>query len=261
MKHRYKQASQHYLKEGSGSKTVLLLHGFLESSTMWQFFIDQFHPIFQIIAPDLLGHGQSEGVGYVYRMEDMAAALNSLLEAENISKVAIIGHSMGGYVALAFAEKYPDKVSQLILLNATPQADSSARKLNRDRAIALVKKNKDAFVRMSIGNLLAENNRERFADGLEALKEETLSMGSQQIIASLEGMKIRKNRLGLWQKIPVPKIIIAGRQDPVIPIDEIQKITDKTTTRLEVLAGGHLSYMEDRENLLKLLKKELIQAV
>lgn len=258
MQYIYKQSSQHYVKIGTGPKTILLLHGFLESSRMWQFFMNHFYPSYQTLAPDLLGHGSSEGIGYVYHMEDMAAAVNSLLEVEKIPKVSIIGHSMGGYVALAFAEMFPDKVAQVILLNSTPQADSSERKLNRDRAIELVKKNKDAFIRMSIANLLAEKNRERYFDELESLKEEALPMTAQQVVASLEGMKIRKNRVQFWKEISVPKMIIAGREDPIIPLDEIQKIADQTTTPLRVMDGGHLSYIEDRENLIKVLSKELI---
>jgi pimeloyl-ACP methyl ester carboxylesterase len=89
----------------------------------------------RVITIDLLGHGETECLGYVHTMEDNADAVHSVLLELGIRKSILVGHSMGGYVALAFAELYPEYVKGLALLNSTASADSEERKLNRDRAI------------------------------------------------------------------------------------------------------------------------------
>lgn len=110
-----------------------------------------------------------------------------------IRKAAFLGHSMGGYAALASAELYPAVVKGLVLLNSTSRADSEDRKTNRDRAISTVKKDYTTFVRLSITNLFNEENREKMITKIEKVKIEALKTSLQDIIASLEGMKIHKD--------------------------------------------------------------------
>src|SRR5690606_19202303 len=102
----------------------------------------------RVICIDLPGHGNTGNFGNIHTMELMAEVVNAVLEHLNIYGVSLVGHSMGGYVSLAFAEKYPEKVTGLVLLNSTPEADSKERKINRDRAVDLVLKNKDAYIKM-----------------------------------------------------------------------------------------------------------------
>jgi len=94
----------------------------------------------RVITIDLLGHGNSECLGYIHSMEDNADMIHEILSELRIRKAIFVGHSMGGYVALAFAELYPETVKGIVLLNSTSRADSEERKLNRDRAIKVVKK-------------------------------------------------------------------------------------------------------------------------
>ncbi len=110
-----------------------------------------------------------------------------------IRKAAFVGHSMGGYVALAFAELYPSTVKSLVLQNSTSKADSEERKTNRDRAIKAVKKDYTTFIRLSIANLFSEENRGKMISEIEKVKTEALKTPLQGIVASLEGMKIRKD--------------------------------------------------------------------
>jgi len=256
MKTTYKQASIHYTKSGDGD-AVLLLHGFLENASMWDFFIENFKNSHTLIAPDLLGHGLSEGLGYVHTTEEMATQVKSIIDIEKIEKITLVGHSMGGYVALALAEKFPKMIQKLILLNSTPKADSKVRKQNRDRAVSLVKKNKNAFVSMSISNLFAEKNRIQFTVEIENLKTEALTMSAKNIAAALEGMKIRKGRSYTLKKITIPKYIIAGTEDPVIPLKEIRVVAEKTETPLIVMEGGHMTSIENREELLAFFREIL----
>lgn len=245
----YKNARIFYTIKGKG-KTLVLLHGFLENSSMWDFLIPKLEKNNTIITIDLLGHGQSECVGYIHTMEEMAEQVQAVLTNENCKKSILIGHSMGGYVALAFAERYPKNCEGIVLLNATPKADSAERKENRNRAIALVKKHKDAFLSMAISNLFAERNKEQFAVEIESLKKEALKMKTQGIIAALEGMKIRKDRSSLLKKRNPPKTIIAGTQDPIMPFDELKAIAAKCQCQFITLEGGHMSTIENRTEML-----------
>ena len=166
----FKNTTISYTDQGKGT-AIVFLHGFLENQKMWEAFVPELSKKYRIITIDLLGHGNSESLGYVHSMEDNADVVYAVLAELRIRKAALVGHSMGGYVALAFAELYPEAVKGLVLLNSTSRADSEERKANRDRAIKAVKQNYSNFVRLSIANLFSENNRERLATEIEQVKE------------------------------------------------------------------------------------------
>ena len=104
----YKNTKISYSDIGKGT-TIVLLHGFLENKNMWQKFVTDLSPKYRVITIDLLGHGESECLGYVHSMEDNADVVHAVLSELRIRKAIFVGHSMGGYVALAFAELYPSK--------------------------------------------------------------------------------------------------------------------------------------------------------
>lgn len=135
----YNGTPVYFSSKGQG-KPLVLLHGFLESSKIWDLFLEELAATRQVICIDLPGHGDTGILGEVHSMELMAQVLYSVLEKLNVSRATIAGHSMGGYAGLAFAELYPEKVSGLVLMNSTPEADTLEKQNNRDRAIKLVKK-------------------------------------------------------------------------------------------------------------------------
>ncbi len=165
----FKNTNISYSDTGKGT-AIVLLHGFLENKTMWDFYIPEFAKKNRVITIDLLGHGETECLGYVQTMEENADAVHEVLSELRIRKAIFVGHSMGGYVALAFAELYPEKIKGLVLLNSTAKADSEERKTNRDRAIKAVKQSFINFVSLSIANLFSENNRERLSSEIESVK-------------------------------------------------------------------------------------------
>ena len=126
---------------------------FLESSKIWKAFIPQLAKKNRVVCIDLLGHGKTDCLGYIHSMELMAEVVEFVLKHLRIRKSIFIGHSMGGYVALAFAEKNPDNVKGLCLLNSTAGADSPQKKKNRDRGISAVKQNHKTFIRIAVANL------------------------------------------------------------------------------------------------------------
>lgn len=246
----YKNINLAYSDTGKGT-AIVMLHGFLENSTMWDFFVEQYAKKYRVITIDLLGHGETECLGYVHTMEDMADAVHAVLHDLRIRKAIFMGHSMGGYVALAFAELYADMIKGMVLQNSTARADSDDRKANRDRAIKAVKQNYTAFVRMSIANLFSEENRERFAADIEALREQAVKTPLQGIVAALEGMKIRKDREVILHFAPYPILLVLGKHDQSLVYDEHVDQIEGTEVKLITHPYGHMSHIECREDLLK----------
>lgn len=248
----YKNTSISFTDSGEGN-AVVLLHGFLENKKMWQEYVDLFSKNNRVINIDLLGHGETECLGYVHEMEDNANVVNEVLEHLQIEKAIILGHSMGGYVGLAFAELYPSKIKKLVLLNSTSKEDSAEKKLNRTRAIKAVKQNYLSFVSLAIANLFSENNRIRLVDEIEKVKEEALKTPLQGIIASLEGMKIRKDREFILQENRFPVLLILGKKDPVLSYEDSLSQIEDTTVELVSFEDGHMSHIENKEDLKNIL--------
>ena len=255
----YKNTKISYSDNGKGN-AVVLLHGFLENQTMWQELVSELSKKHRIITIDLLGHGETECLGYVHSMEDNAEAVQAVLLKLRIRKAVFVGHSMGGYVALAFAELYPENVRGLVLLNSTSKADSEERKANRDRAIKAVKKDYSSFVRLSIGNLFSPDNRERLTDEIEKVKIEALKTPLQGVVASLEGMKIRKDREVLLHLTPYPKMLILGEKDPVLIYNDSLDQIENTSVTLVTFPDGHMSHIEN-ENELKTVLLDFFKSV
>lgn len=232
---------------------MVLLHGFLENKTMWNAFVPELSKKYRVIAIDLLGHGETDCLGYVHLMEDQADMVHHVLHELKIRKAVLVGHSMGGYVALAFAELYPDNMKGLVLLNSTSRADSDERKINRDRAIVAVKQNYTNFVRMSITNLFSEDNRERLADEIEKVKTEALKTPLRGIVASLEGMKIRKDREVILHFAPYPIHLVLGKKDGVLIYEDNLEQIEGTKVELTTFPDGHMNHIENEKELMKVL--------
>lgn len=248
----YKNTKISFTDQGKGT-AVVFLHGFLENKTMWDAFIPDLVKKNRIITIDLLGHGDSECLGYVHSMEDQADMVQAILHELKIRKAVFIGHSMGGYIALAFAELYPENIKGLVLLNSTSRADSDERKINRNRAIVAVKQNYTNFVRMSIANLFSEDNRKKMIDDIEKVKLEALKTPLQGIVAALEGMKIRIDREVILHFAPFPIQLILGKKDGVLIYEENLEQIEGTKVKLTTFPDGHMSHIENQFELKKVL--------
>ena len=160
---------------------------------------------------------------------------------------------MGGYVALAFAELYPEKIKGLVLINSTSKPDNEERRQNRDRAIKAVKQSYTNFVSLSIANLFSEDNRDKLKEKIEKVKVQALQTPLQGIIASLEGMKVRKDREVLLHNGPYPKMLVLGKKDPILNYEENVEQVKGTSVTLITLPDGHMSPIENRDELLKVI--------
>jgi len=248
----YKQTELFYTSKGIGNPLVFL-HGFLESSKIWEPFIDELSKKRQVICIDLPGHGKSGNLNPVHTMELFADAVHFILQHLKVKKVSFVGHSMGGYVSLAFCEKFPILSESLVLLNSSPAPDSKEKKINRDKAIALVRKNKKAFVKMAVSNLVTKESNLKFENEMNELTKDALSFSEDGIISALKGMKIRTNKTEVLKAFQGPKYIVASKQDPVINYIEIQMVAQKCDCVLQSLPDGHLSFLENRADVYEFL--------
>ena len=250
----YKNIEIAYTVSGQGN-ALIFLHGFLETSTMWQPYIDIFSKTHKVIAIDLLGHGKTPCLGYIHTMEEMAETVFAVVKELKLRKMHLFGHSMGGYVALAFAEMYPDYLKGLCLINSTSRADTDERKVNRDRAIRAVKHNHKQFIRISITNLFRPKNRKIFTQKIKEVKKEALTTSLQGIVAALEGMKIREDREVLLHFSPYKKMMIIGKHDPVLNFEDLLDQTKNSEVDVDIFPDGHMSHIENKEDLLFSLEK------
>ncbi len=246
----YKNTRVAYYCYGEGTKTLVLLHGFLENSSMWKAIVNEFSNDVKIICIDLLGHGKSECLGYVHTMEEIAESVQAVLLEEKVSEAVFVGHSMGGYVALALAEKHPEIIGKLCLLNSTAQPDSEERKMIRDRAIQMAKTNYKSLVSMSISNLFSSETSSEFTAEIAECRIEALKTSVQGYIACAEGMKHRKNREHVLKSEAYESLLITGKKDPVLVYENSVAEANRTQTPIVELSNGHMSHIENKKELL-----------
>jgi pimeloyl-ACP methyl ester carboxylesterase len=249
----YKNTNINFTSQGSGA-AVVLLHGFLENSSMWQTITNQLSKKNRVICIDLLGHGATENLGYIHTMEDQANMVKAVLDYLHLRKYILIGHSMGGYVALAFAQLFPENVKGLCLMNSTALPDTEEKKINRDRAIVAVKQNHKTFVRIAIPMLFSEDNRTVFVSEIKNITEEALKISPQGIIAALEGMKIRKDQTSIYKKAQFPIQLIIGKLDPALDYNSLIQQTKNTKVEVVEFPDGHMSHIENKNELIEAFK-------
>lgn len=250
----YKDIPIFYEDQGQG-KVIVLLHGFLENSVMWKNLVPEIKTTNRVVTIDLLGHGESGCLGYIHTMEMMADAVVFVLNYLNIQESVLIGHSMGGYVALALAKAFPEKVNGLCLVNSTPYADDAERQINRDRAIKAVKYNPQNFISLSIGNLFGPDHRAQFIEEIEFIKLEAMKLPIQGIVAALEGMKIRKDRSEILKDSSISKIAILGLKDPVLEYDTVHVQLKSLGVEIVEFPCGHMSHIENIKEFTYTIKR------
>lgn len=249
----YKNTKIRYRDIGSGT-TVVLLHGFLERLEMWDYFTSKISKSNRVISIDLLGHGETESIGYVHSMGSMADYVKAVLDKLRIRKYILVGHSMGGYVALAIAEKYPDSIKGLSLFHSTSLSDTNEKKKSRDQAINLVKQNHKSFIRKAIPMLFRPKNRKVFSDDLKDVKKMALTTSKQGVVAALEGMKIREDFEMVLHFAPFPKQMIIGKYDNALPyISLIKQIRGIENISISEFPIGHMGHIEARDETLNAL--------
>lgn len=242
--------SVHYRDEGrSNGKTVVLLHGFLQSLDVWSSYVLTYMHDFRVITIDLPGHGQTDTFSEVHSMDFMARIVKSVLEEAGVDQCVMVGHSMGGYVAMAFAEKYPYTLRGLGLINSHALPDSEQHQCYRQSVCDQVKENRASFIVNFVPTLFFDGNRAALMQDIKDLQEQCLETRAEAIIAAQKGMMSRPSRIGVLQQLDVPVLFIYGKNDNRIPLEIAlsQAMMPRHSEILLLDHVGHMSFMEDRE--------------
>jgi len=252
----YKGRSICYSDSGKGA-VIVLLHGYLESSEVWNGFEDKLASEFRVISVDLPGHGLSDIYEETHTMEFMASVVKGLLDSLNINKGFITGHSLGGYVALAFLELFPGYLSGYCLFHSHPLPDSPEAIEKRIREIAIVKAGKKHLMYPdNVIRMFAPSNIDKYSEALHRSKKIASGIPGEGIIAVLNGMMQRPSRLELMQEGRVPCLWILGLMDSYIPYDIIQtKVDLPANAKVVVLEeSGHMGFVEEEDKSVEAIK-------
>lgn len=251
---KYKNINLHYSVHGNGS-AIVLLHGFLENISMWNNVFPVLAINNKVICIDLLGHGKTGNLGYIHSMEDQAEMVKFVLDHLNVNEFILIGHSMGGYVSLALTELFPINIKGICLMNSTAHPDDTEKRKTRDRTIKAVKKYPETFIQLAIPNLFSEENKTVFIPEIKLITKEALKTTQQGIIASLEGMKVRKDRTSVLQTKDFPVLMIISKKDPALEYQSLIDQTDSTPVLIKEFPDGHMSHVENKEELISILNE------
>ena len=240
----------HIADSGKGDKCVVLLHGYLESMYVWDDFVPLLTPHVRVITVDIPGHGISQVLGEVHTMEQIADILRDMLDALGIEKCTMVGHSMGGYISLAFCARHAERLESLVLLSSSPNPDTEQKKENRRREIALVKAGKkEALARVAPEAGFAEQNRRRLQSYIADLTEQVYITEDEGIVALLNGMMERADQNQMLRECGVRQLFIMGRHDGYIPVEAAEQIIARNP-QAEVAwleASGHMGFIEEPE--------------
>ncbi len=240
----------HICDSERGDRTLVLLHGYLESLLVWDDFVPYLYKKCRVITLDLPGHGISEIKGEEHSMEYLADTVAKAIRSLGIAQCTVVGHSMGGYVALALTERHPDLLDGVVLLSSTPNADTTEKQEMRHREIELIRSGKkELLARIAPGAGFAADNRRRMADYIEDLTEQVFITEDAGIIALLNGMISRKDRNEVLSRNAVPTLFILGRKDEYIPEEVARKMVDAHPEAQVVWLenSGHMGFIEEPE--------------
>lgn len=271
MKNLLYQSKTIFYRIESKGPTVLLVHGFGEDGNVWQNQVNYLKDKFRLIIPDLPGSGRSEMIDDM-SMEGLAEVLKALIiqECRQVSPPGgdlegacpIIGHSMGGYIALAFAEKYPQLLTGLGLVHSSAFADSEEKKATRRKGIDFIKQNGAfEFLKTAIPNLFSPRSKDEMPEKIDEFIQEQHNFLPEALVSYYEAMMQRPDRTNVLKNSSVPVLFIMGKYDNAIPIEDGMKqchLPEKSYIHV-LRASGHMGMMEEPETSNKALEEFLLQ--
>lgn len=255
----HKKGRISYAVYGEG-KPVLFIHGFAEDSTIWQNQVTRFKEEYKLIVPDLPGSGKSDFIPEVFSMDDHAEMLKDLLTEEKTGDAIIVGHSMGGYIAMAIAEKYPEMLKRLCLFSSSAAADTDEKKESRRKSIQFIKQNGSLkFLQQATPNLFSDFTKEKNHDLVQEIINRYSNFNPNSLVHYYEAMIQRPDRTEVLRKIARPVMIIAGEQDQAIPVKLSQEqsyLPELSYFRI-LTNSGHMGMLEEPGNSNLFLEKIL----
>lgn len=237
---------------GHSGVPLVLIHGFGLDRTIWSAMIQAHFGDQYIVLPDTLGHGESESPQGAYPMLSLAADLAGLFDFLEIEKAIVCGHSMGGYIALAFADQFKDRLAGIGLITTRADADSQEKRAGRYAMIEAIKE------KGTIAQAEALAPRLSFDEDVIQHSMRLLEKANPQgLIGSLQGMAERSDRGDMLRKIEVPSLVVAGECDQIVPVEEAKVMADvlKDCTFVIIPGCGHMPMMEKPQMLSEGIKK------
>lgn len=241
---------------GEGTRNVVLLHGYLESVEVWDDFQKTLSKQAHVLSLDLPGHGISEVKGEIHTMEFLADTVKAAMDYVGMDRAVVVGHSMGGYVALELLRKYPQAVAGIVLFHSGPYADSEQKKLDREREINLILGGKKELIAKMFPQVgFAPQNRRRLSGNIDELSDQIAITEDEGIIALLRGMGERRDNNDTLREAAVPELFILGRHDEYIPADVAEAaIALQPQARAEWLENsGHMGFVEEPDKSLEII--------
>jgi pimeloyl-ACP methyl ester carboxylesterase len=259
----YQNASISYSIEGKG-KPVVLLHGFGEDSRIWDQQVAFLKEHCLLIVPDLPGSGRSDllklkvepdpasSIQHPVSIDDYADCIHSLLLHEGVSSCIMLGHSMGGYITLAFAEKYQSLLQGFGLVHSTAYADSEEKKQNREKGIALMEQyGAHSFLKTTTPNLFSKKFKEIHPEKVNELIESGKQFSKEALQQYYRAMMLRPDRIKALLSNRLPVLFVIGTEDVAAPLEDvIKQVSLPDISYIYVLQDtGHMGMWEAPEKL------------
>jgi pimeloyl-ACP methyl ester carboxylesterase len=252
-----------YRVEGAG-KPVMLLHGFAEDGNIWNHQIKALSENYCVIIPDLPGSGQSEMLEGSCTIEDYAEVIKVIADAavfqdknEHYKQFCLVGHSMGGYITLAFAEKYPALLNSFGLFHSSAFADDEIKKTTRRKGIQFIEKNgSEAFLKAAVPNLFSEQTNEERPELINQLLKIGNKISPGALVQYYEAMILRPDRASVLETFLKPIIFIIGKYDNAVPLNiSLQQCHLPAISTVHILQNsGHIGMWEEEKLSSKYLK-------
>lgn len=246
-------------KKGNGKEKLVLLHGFMENLSIWSDMETHLSKDFTLLKIDLPGHGKSDILAEVHTMELMADEVKKVIDHENLEKFHLLGHSMGGYTSLAFAEKFPENLKSLTLFFSTYFADDEEKKEQRIKSYRIIKDAFPHYVRAGIPNLFNQNERDVLEGKIETALETALSTNNLGALACVKGMVARTDKKHILENLEAKILVIAGKHDNAVKTDKtINNLPDRTNIKSYVVDCGHNGHWEKPSICAEIINTELL---
>lgn len=248
-----------YKVQGNGSENLVLLHGFMENLSIWDDMIPFLSEKFRLIKIDLPGFGKSEVVAEVQTSEIMADEVRKVTNELGLTEFHLLGHSMGGYISLAFAEKYPESLKSFTLFFSTYFEDDDAKKEMRRKTLRLIKENFRAYANAGVPNFFNPNEHDILESKIKLAKEIAHTSSVDGVLASQKGMIERPDRTSVLENFQGKILFLLGKHDSAVNTEKtIKNLPDNTNIKSYVLDCGHNGHWEKSEICAAIINTELL---
>lgn len=256
----YKQASQNYHVYGEGI-AVLLIHGFPETNAIWKNQTTDLSKFCKLIVPDLAGSGESGMPGLSEKklsIDELAESIHAILQNENIEECIMLGHSMGGYITLAYADKHPEKLIAFGFIHSTAAADSDEKKQSRLKGIEMMELyGSYAFVKATTPNLFAEEFKKKHTGVVNELVAAGKQFQKENLQQYYYAMMNRPDRTQVLKNTRLPVLFVMGTDDKTLLLnDALKQVHLPEIAYIHIIENaGHMSMLEKPDELNVILEK------